>query len=76
MRSNNNRQSNSGVGFLTLLFLLFIGLKLSGHIAWSWWWITAPLWGGPAALVGFLVIWFSLIGAVQGVRAIRHWRRK
>lgn len=29
---------------LFLLFLLFLGLKLSGNIDWSWWWITSPLW--------------------------------
>lgn len=26
------------------LTLLFIGLKLSGHIAWSWWWVLSPTW--------------------------------
>lgn len=28
---------------LYLLFLLFLGLKLSGSIDWSWWWVFAPL---------------------------------
>jgi energy-coupling factor transporter transmembrane protein EcfT len=27
-----------------LLTILFVGLKLTGHIAWSWWWVLAPLW--------------------------------
>lgn len=31
-------------GFLGLLALLFIGLKLGGVIAWSWLWVLAPLW--------------------------------
>jgi hypothetical protein len=26
------------------LALLFIGLKLTGYIAWSWWWVLAPIW--------------------------------
>ena len=34
------------------LGLLFIGLKLTGQIAWSWWWVTLPFWG-PAALFMF-----------------------
>ncbi len=38
-------KASSGVGFGSLLFLLFLGLKLTGHIDWSWWWVTAPLWG-------------------------------
>jgi hypothetical protein len=33
--------------FLPLLGLIFITLKLTGVIAWSWWWVTAPLWTGP-----------------------------
>ena len=39
----NNKNTN-GVGFLGLLTLLFIGLKLTGYITWSWIWILAPLW--------------------------------
>ena len=27
-----------------ILFLIFLVLKLTNHIAWSWWWITSPLW--------------------------------
>jgi hypothetical protein len=36
------------------LFILFLTLKLCGVIGWSWWWITAPLWIFPAALLVFL----------------------
>jgi len=28
-----------------LLLTLFIGLKLTAQIDWSWWWVLAPLWG-------------------------------
>jgi hypothetical protein len=28
----------------TLLLILFIGLKLTNHIDWSWWWVLSPLW--------------------------------
>lgn len=30
--------------FLWLLTLLFVGLKLTGHIDWSWWLVLAPVW--------------------------------
>jgi len=30
--------------FLTALLLMFIGLKISGVIHWSWWWVLAPFW--------------------------------
>lgn len=36
--------------FFGLLAILFIGLKLTGYIDWSWWWVLAPLWG-PAVFV-------------------------
>ena len=35
---------NTSVSFLSLLFLIFLTLKLCNVIAWSWWWISAPLW--------------------------------
>lgn len=46
------------VGFLSLLFLLFLGLKLTGFIDWSWWWVTSPLW------IGFAIWLFVVICAV------------
>lgn len=33
-----------GFGPFFALFLVFLTLKLMGHIAWSWWWVTLPLW--------------------------------
>jgi hypothetical protein len=33
---------NSGI--LTVLFVVFLVLKLTGNIDWSWWWVTSPLW--------------------------------
>lgn len=39
---NNNK--NEGFGLPTILFLIFLVLKLTGYIDWSWWWVTSPLW--------------------------------
>jgi hypothetical protein len=39
----NNNTSN-GIGFGTVLFLVFLVLKLTNNIDWSWWWVTSPLW--------------------------------
>lgn len=36
---------SGGIGFLGLLTILFIALKLTNQITWSWWWVLAPLWG-------------------------------
>ena len=40
--ANNNR--SNGIGFGTILFLIFLTLKLTNYIDWSWWWIFSPLW--------------------------------
>ena len=52
MASNgNSSSSSSGVGFSGLLFIVFLVLKLTNIIDWSWWWITAPLWGWLAMVI-------------------------
>lgn len=33
------------------LGLLFMGLKLSHKIDWSWWWVTCPFWITPVSLL-------------------------
>ena len=39
-----NKTSSNGIGFGTVLFLVFLILKLTSNIDWSWWWVTSPLW--------------------------------
>ena len=34
------------LGLTGVLFVVFLVLKLTHLIAWSWWWVFAPLWGG------------------------------
>jgi len=53
------------VGFLGLLTLLFVGLKLTNFIAWSWLWVLSPLWFGPAVFLIVLVV-SLLVQAVVG----------
>jgi hypothetical protein len=52
-------QGRNGISFLGALFLVFLVLKLTAVITWSWWWVTAPLWG-PFAL--FLSIVLGVLG--------------
>ena len=49
-----------GPGFLGLLTIVFITLKLTGYIAWSWWWVLSPLWIGFAISFTFLAIVFLI----------------
>lgn len=50
-----NNASRGGVGFITLLGLLFIGLKLAGFVDWEWWVVLAPIWG-QLALIALLFV--------------------
>ena len=47
--------------FLTLLGLIFITLKLTGSIAWSWLWVLAPFWLPFAVFFGFLLVTFIIL---------------
>ncbi len=49
--------SNNSIGFAGMLTVLFIGLKLTGYIAWSWWWVLSPLWIG--FIIGLII--FTLV---------------
>jgi hypothetical protein len=50
--------SSNGIGFGGLLFLLFLGLKLTNNIDWSWWWVTSPLWI-PLGLMIVIILIFA-----------------
>ena len=39
-----NNTSSGGIGFFGMLAILFIGLKLTNYVTWSWWWVLSPLW--------------------------------
>ena len=62
--------SSGGIGFAGLLALLFITLKLTHVIAWSWWWVLAPLWAPTVVFVGALLF---IIAATITKAA---WRRR
>jgi len=52
-----------------VLFLIFLVLKLVGIIAWSWWWVTAPLWLGWGTI---LLVW----GVIVLVWRVQEWEEK
>lgn len=56
MANNNSSTQSGGIGFFGLLTIVFITLKLTGYITWSWWWVLAPLWGPLAFVLLFLLI--------------------
>jgi len=58
---SNVIQTSSGVGFPGLLTIVFIVMKLTGYIAWSWWWVLSPLW--IPAVIGVLILMIMIIVA-------------
>lgn len=62
MSEKSNMTSGGGLGCGTVLFFIFLTLKLCDKIDWSWWWVTAPLWI-PLVLLAIFVA-FCLIMAV------------
>lgn len=58
MTTETKTTHSGGIGILGLLGVVFVTLKLLGYITWSWWWVTAPFWGGFALLLAILLIGF------------------
>jgi len=51
-----SKSSSSGIGLTGVLFVVFLVLKLTGNIDWSWWWVISPLWIPLAAAFSFLLL--------------------
>lgn len=64
MSNSTNSSASGGITFSGLLAIVFIVLKLCHVIDWSWWWVTAPLWG--SALIALVIILFVIV--VLGIR--------
>ena len=45
-----------GVPLGTVLFVVFLVLKLLNKITWSWWWVTSPLWISAVLTVVVLAV--------------------
>jgi hypothetical protein len=57
---SNTSTNSGGIGFLGLLTLVFIVLKLTAVIAWSWLWVLSPLWMPIVAFLLFIVLLFGV----------------
>ena len=55
-KNNNSGASGGGIGFLGVLTIVFIILKLLGKITWSWWWVLAPIWIDAIIVILFFII--------------------
>lgn len=82
MKEPKEESKSGGVGFFSLLALLFIGLlallfiglKLGGVIDWSWWWVLAPLWWPFAFVLLNLAVLLvaAFISELADLKARKH----
>ena len=58
MGKSSSSSSSGGTGFVGLLTIVFIFLKLTHYIDWSWWWVLSPIW--IAAIIAFVLFFVAL----------------
>lgn len=64
MKNNNTSGGGGGIGFMGMLAIVFIALKLMKVITWSWWWVLAPLWA-PLLMFMCMVVILSFLESKQ-----------
>lgn len=65
MAKNNDNSKSGGIGFTSLLTILFIALKLTHVINWSWWWVLSPLWISASIVILVLIVAVIIAFAVD-----------
>jgi predicted tellurium resistance membrane protein TerC len=66
-------RSGPSIGFAGLLTILFIALKLTGVITWSWVWVLSPLW--ISFLIG-VTIFLIVLGIIVWVEHLDNKSRR
>ena len=54
--NNNEKYTSGGIGFIGMLTIIFITLKLTHVINWSWLWVLSPIWIGFFTLFAIMAI--------------------
>lgn len=72
MSESKTASSSGGIGFVGLLTIVFIVLKLCHVIEWSWIWVLSPIWISMA--LGLFI--FGIIMLVMGVALFWVGRKK
>jgi hypothetical protein len=77
MERKESQAKSRGIGFGGMLAILFIGLKLTGHIDWAWGWVLSPLWIPLGVAAAILLVAAVLVGiaAIGDAAAGRKGRR-
>lgn len=62
-------KSTGGVSLTFVVFIVFLILKLTNNIDWSWWWVTSPLWLPIVVAIGVicLILAIAIILVILGL---------
>jgi len=66
-------KTSKGFGLGTILFLIFLVLKLTGVgmvATWSWWWVLSPLWIPIVVVLGILLCALAFISLAALIGAL------
>lgn len=69
--SKEDYQTAAGLSMPFIVFLVFLILKLTNLIGWSWWWVTSPLW-----IVAAIIILLSIISWTVFYIRYKRYKRK
>lgn len=61
----SNRDSLISLNLTGVLLVVFIILKLTNNIDWSWWWVLSPLWIPFAFMLGLSLIVIGCIAILS-----------
>jgi len=59
-----NSNQSGGIGFCSVLTIVFIVLKLINVISWAWIWVLSPIWI-PITVVLFFVVLFAILSSLN-----------
>lgn len=62
----SSSSSSGGIGFVGLLTVVFITLKLTGVIGWSWWWVLSPILIGTGIVLAILLAILVVTWLISG----------
>jgi hypothetical protein len=67
-----NQNDNTSIHFTTTLLTIFVVLKLTDNIDWSWWWVLSPLW----IPIGLALLTIVLVGINNFITNITKLNQK
>ena len=70
--SSSSSSSSGGIGFCGLLTIVFVALKLTGVIDWSWWAVTTPIWIPIVIVLTIILVIFIIFQISEKIDTIKR----